>query len=247
MKISIVFPAVNESAVIVSTLTNAVRDLEKLGYDYEILVVDNCSRDNTVELVNQFAAKHPRVRVIVHSENLGYASSNLTGYKNAAGDVVAVVDSDGQHHLSDLPLFLEQLKGGMDAVFGWRKVRHDPAVRKLVSIGLSFSSQVLLKWPHHDINCGFRVVTSQVARSITTVKRVNYFGPELWVHCFRHGFQVGEVVARHSERAGGTSINAPWRLPLNMWKAFQYLLELRQDKMTEVPLPIKSSTVSSAS
>lgn len=244
MKLSIIFPAVNESAVIVSTLTEAIRDLEQLGYDYEVLVVDNCSRDNTVELVKQFAAAHPRVRVIVHPENLGYANSNLTGYRNATGDVIAVVDSDGQHHLSDLPLFFEQLDQGMDAVFGWRKVRHDPAIRKVVSIGLSLSSKLLLKWPHHDINCGFRVVKAEVARSITSVKRVNYFGPELWVHCARHGYKVGEVIARHSERAGGVSINAPWRLPLNMWKAFQYLLDLRQDLATEVPVRAKSSSVS---
>jgi glycosyltransferase involved in cell wall biosynthesis len=227
MKISVVFPALNESAVIERTLNNALTHLHKLGEPFEVIVVDNASSDNTVALVEEISRNHPEVRVIRHPTNLGYGNSNLTGFRNAGGDVVAVADSDGQHTLADLPLFLEKLKSGAQVVYGWRRERHDPMFRKVVSAGLNFSSRRLLGWRLHDINCGFRVVTAPVAQSMKSVHPVNYFGPELWVHSVRNKFRVDEVVVQHSERAGGTSIHIPWRLPIIISRAFRYLYVLK--------------------
>jgi glycosyltransferase involved in cell wall biosynthesis len=215
MKISVVFPALNESAVIERTLDNALMHLHKLGEPFEVIVVDNASSDNTVALVEEISRTHPEVRVIRHITNLGYGNSNLTGFRNAVGDVVAVADSDGQHTLADLPLFLEKIKAGAHVVYGWRRERHDPRFRKIVSAGL------------HDINCGFRVVTAPVAQSMKSVHPVNYFGPELWVHSVRNRFKVEEVVVQHSERAGGASIHIPWRLPIIVARAFRYLFALK--------------------
>jgi len=227
MKISLVLPALNESAVIEKTLEDAVSHLNALGVPYEVIVVDNASTDNTVALVEAFAQKQCGVRTVRHAKNLGYAHSNLTGFRSATGDIVAVSDSDGQHTLADLPLFLARIRSGSDIVYGWRKERHDPVLRKVISAGLNVSSKLLLGWKFHDINCGFRVVTAEVARSLVKVHPVNYFGPELWVHAVNRGFKVDEQVVQHSERKGGTSIHIPWRLPIGIMRAFGYLLALR--------------------
>lgn len=223
MKITVAYTARNEADLILTTLSDAVRDLEAQGRPYEILVVDNCSTDATATLAEEFAATHPHVRVIRHATNLGYAHSNLTAYQNATGDIIAVVDSDGQQVLRDIPQAIAKIQDGADVVFGWRKQRNDPALRKVISFGLNVSAQRMLRWRLHDINCGFRVVTASVARSFTTVIPVNYFGPELWVHSLIHGYKVEEIVVEHFERKGGTSIHVPWRMPITIKNAYAYL------------------------
>ena len=229
MKITAAFTARNESDLIETTLTDSVKHLDAQGRPYEIIVVDNASTDKTAEIAEHFAKRHPQVRVIRHPQNLGYAHSNLTAYKNATGDIVAVVDSDGQQTLADMPKFLEKIEAGADVVFGWRKQRNDPAFRKLISRGLNFSSRRMLRWRLHDINCGFRVVTAQVAKSFQDVVPVNYFGPELWVRSVQHGWVVDEVIVEHFERKGGASIHIPWRMPVTIKKAYGYLDTLRAD------------------
>jgi glycosyltransferase involved in cell wall biosynthesis len=228
MKITVAYTARNEADLILTTLTDAVRDIEVLGLPYEIIVVDNASTDETVALAEQFAANHEHIRVVRHPSNLGYAHSNFTAYKNFTGDVVAVVDSDGQQVLRDMPKFLAKIEGGADVVFGWRKQRNDPTLRKIISFGLNVSAKRMLRWKLHDINCGFRVVTAKVARSFTDVVPVNYFGPELWVHSLRHGFVVDEVIVEHFERKGGASIHIPWRMPITIKKAYEYLGVLKK-------------------
>lgn len=228
MKISVAYTARNEADLIETTLTDAVRYLEAQGRPYEIIVVDNCSTDNTVAIAERFAAQHAHVRVVQHEQNLGYAHSNLTAYKEAVGDVVAVVDSDGQQTLADIPKFLAKIEGGADVVFGWRKQRNDPLFRKVISRGLNFSSRRMLRWRLHDINTGFRVVTSAVAKSFHDVIPVNYFGPELWVRCLQHGWKVDEVVVEHFERKGGASVHIPWRMPIIIRNAYKYLNQLKK-------------------
>ena len=228
MKITVAYTARNEADLILTTLADAVRDLEAQGNPYEILVVDNCSTDNTAALSEEFAADHPHVRVIRHATNLGYAHSNLTAYQNATGDIVAVVDSDGQQVLRDIPKAIAKIQAGADVVFGWRKQRNDPALRKIISFGLNVSAKRMLRWRLHDINCGFRVVTAEVARSFQTVIPVNYFGPELWVRSLQHGYKVEEIVVEHFERKGGTSIHVPWRMPITIKNAYVYLAQLKK-------------------
>ncbi len=228
MKISVAFTARNEADLIETTLTDAVRDMNALGSPYEIIVVDNASTDNTAEIAEQFASKHEHVRVIRHEKNLGYAHSNLTAYKNADADLVAVVDSDGQQTLRDIPKFVEKIQAGADVVFGWRKQRNDPAFRKVISRGLNISSRRMLRWKFHDINTGFRMVTREVAKSFTDVVPVNYFGPELWVRAVQHGWKVDEVVVEHFERKGGASVHIPWRMPITIKNAYVYLNTLKK-------------------
>jgi glycosyltransferase involved in cell wall biosynthesis len=228
MKISVAFTAKNEADLILTTLSDSVRDMDAYGSPYEIIVVDNASTDDTAKLAEEFAATHPAVRVVRHPQNLGYAHSNLTAFKNATGDVVAVLDSDGQQTVRDIPKAIAKIEAGADVVFGWRKDRHDSLMRKMISAGLSVCARSLLRYPFHDINTGFRVVTAKVAKSFQDVVPVNFFGPELWARTVQNGWTCDEIIVEHFERKGGTSIHIPWRMPITIKKAYDYLKLLQK-------------------
>ena len=228
MKVSVAFTARNEADLILTTLSESVRDMDLQGNPYELIVVDNCSTDATAQLAEEFAVTHPQVRVIRHEQDRGYAHSNLTAYKNATGDIVALLDSDGQQTVRDIPKAIAKINAGSDVVFGWRKERHDPIVRKLISAGLSVVARVRLRYPFHDINTGFRVVTSKVDKIVEDVVPVNYFGAELWVRAVQNGWKCDEIVVEHFARMGGQSIFVPWKMPITMKKAYDYISLLQK-------------------
>jgi len=136
-----------------------------------------------------------------------------------------MVNGDGQYRLSDLPLRLIMLDETISAVFGWRKERRYPAIRKLLSRRLSRSSTMFPNQPHHGIIYGLRVLTAGGPRSTASVTRANYLGPKLWVQCSRHGLKVG---------AGWVSMDISGGLLLNRSTASQYLLGFEQDLITVV-------------
>ncbi len=229
--VTIVFPTLNEEAVLGKTLEDAIRWLSAYPeyHPYEVLVIDNASTDNTPKIVQAISQKHGQVRLIRHATNLGYAASNLTAFREAQGEIVAVLDGDGQLTLEDLPAMHTQLKSGKKVVFGWRQHRNDPFLRIVISYFLNFVSKILLAWPFHDINCGYRVVTLEVAKAIRTAYPVNFFGPELWAHAVLQHWPVSEVIVKHFAREGGQSIHAFWKLPQAIGKALAYLMTLRSD------------------
>jgi len=231
MKVSVVIPTLNEQALIGPMLERSVAELAALGLagNYEIVVVDNASTDRSAAIVKDFASTHPEVSLVVHTRNLGYAASNLTGFHSARGDVVVVVDGDGQLTLRDLAAFLDRIAEGADVVYGWRRRRRDPAMRVVISFFLNALSRLWLGWPHHDINCGYRAVTRRVAEAVTAARPCNFFGPELWVRARQHGWRVAEVEVEHFPREGGQSIHALSRLPRSIWAGVSYMWSLRQE------------------
>lgn len=229
--ISIVFATLNEEAVLGKTLEDARAYLQahQQFHPYEIIVVDNASTDQTPQLVESIAKKYPEVRLVRHPVNRGYAMSNLTAFREARGGIIVVADGDGQLSMEDLPAMMEKIKEGSDIVFGWRKKRNDPPGRIIISFFLNFLSKLIIRWPYHDINCGYRMTTREVADEMRTAIPVNFFGPELWAWSVRYGWKVSEVPVLHFPREGGTSIHAFWRMPRSMWRGVEYLWTLRKD------------------
>lgn len=213
MELAIILSALNESAVISSTLTEAIPDSEF-----------SCGGSG-IKWISTVAEQAARARATVCPDNLGSTRSDLNGYRNATGVLIAMVNGDRQYRLSDLPLRLIILDERISAVFGWRKERRDPAIRKLLSRRLSRSSTMVPNQPHHGIIFGLLVAKAGGARSTASVTRANYFGPKLWVQCARWGLKVG---------ARGVSMNRSAGLLLNRSTAFQYLLGLERDLTTVV-------------
>src|SRR5262245_62635800 len=125
VRLGVGFLAYNEEELIAKTVAEAVSSLSAVaGLDWRVVVVKDGSRDRTGEIAEELAKKDRRVSVVHHQGNKGYAVATETALRNTPGDVVMVVDGDGQHTMGDAPLFLEAIDKGADVVFCWKKIRY---------------------------------------------------------------------------------------------------------------------------
>ena len=229
-RLGVAFLAYNEEGAIEKTVAEATAALSAIeGLDWRILVVNDGSRDRTGEIAESLAAQDPRVSVVHHDGNKGYAVATETALRNAPGEVVMVVDGDGQHTMADAPLFLHAIDRGADVVFGWKKKRNDPWPRLVLSKGLNTLSGWTLGSPLHDINGGCRAFRQNVARSIEIRHRINFVGDEIFARCRIAGWKVAEVVVRHFPREAGQSIHRPWKMLGTISRVMRYLFELRDE------------------
>ncbi|MEP6802446.1 MAG: glycosyltransferase family 2 protein [Acidobacteriota bacterium] len=227
-RLGVAFLAYNEEELIAKTVAEAVLSLSAVpGLDWRILVVDDGSRDRTGEIADQLAREDLRISVFHHDGNKGYAVATETALRNTPGEVVMVVDGDGQHTMADAPRFLEAIDSGADVVFGWKKKRHDPFARLVLSKGLNTFSHLLLDSPLHDINGGCRAFRRDVARRIEIRHRINFVGDEIFARCRIAGWKVAEVVVRHFPREAGQSIHRPLKMLGTIQRVFQYLFDLK--------------------
>ena len=229
-RLGVAFLCYNEEALVAKTVQEAIASLSAIqGLSWRVLVVNDGSRDRTGEIAEEIARRDPRVAVVHHDGNKGYAVATETALRNAAGEVVMVVDGDGQHTMADAPRFLEAIDGGADVVFGWKKERHDPLPRLVLSKGLNTLSRCILGSPLHDINGGCRAFRQEVARRIEIRHRINFVGDEIFARCRIAGWRVVEVVVRHFPREAGQSIHRPWKMVGTVIRVVRYLFELRAE------------------
>ena len=229
-RLGVAFLAYNEEELIAKTVQEAVTSLSQVpGLDWRVVVVNDGSRDKTGSIADGLAKKDPRVLVVHHDGNKGYAVATETALRNTPGDVVMVVDGDGQHTMADAPAFLSAIDAGADVVFGWKKERHDPFFRLILSKGLNTLSRWVLGSPLHDINGGCRAFRRDVARRIEIRHRINFVGDEIFARCRIAGWKVAEVVVRHFPREAGQSIHRPWKMAGTIVRVVRYLFDLREE------------------
>ncbi len=234
-KVSIVFPVLNEEDTIKGLVERSISELNKMPYEYKIIIVNNASTDNTGQIIEELARTCSSIKIIHHPSNLGYAMSTLTGFKNSNGEIVIIIDGDGQHTVADIPAFINKIESGYDILFGWKVKRNDPAMRIFITKVLNFLARLILKYPYHDINCGFRAVTRQVADQIGIHHKLNSVGPEIYVWGKLHNCKMAELPVQHFPREAGSSIHVPWTLPGTILIMIKYLLQLRRELYSGKP------------
>jgi len=228
VRIGVGFLAYNEEELIAKTVAEAVASLSAIpNLTWHVVVVDDGSRDKTGEIAEELAQKDPRVSVVHHDGNKGYAVATETALRNVPGEVVMVVDGDGQHTMGDAPLFLKAIDDGADVVFCWKKIRYDGAGRKVLSIGLRILSHWILGSPLHDINAGCRAFRRDIARRMEIKHRINFVGDEIYARCRIAGWKVAEVIVRHFPREAGASIHKPFKMLGTILRVIRYLFDLR--------------------
>ena len=200
--ISAVVPAYNEAEALPELARELSAALEALGRPWEILIVDDGSRDGTDRAIAALAAADPRVRGVSLRQNFGKSAALATGFRLARGEWIVTLDADLQDDPAELPKLVAALEPGLDLVSGWKKKRHDPPTKtvpsRLFNIVTSWVSGVRL----HDFNCGYKLYRREVTESLEIYGELHRFMPALahW-----RGFRVGEVVVQHRARRFGRS------------------------------------------
>ena len=234
-------PAHNEAGNIVGVLAEAVSVLEDLEPDYEIVVVDDGSRDGTPDLVRTFAAGNGRVRLVQHAVNQGYGAAVWTGLTTATGEKRFFTDADAQFKLEELRLMLAEMPPA-DFVAGYRKVRQDPWMRKLNGWGWTSLVNLLFGYAARDIDCAFKLMRREVVESLPVQSRGATFSAELLIRSRRAGFVFREVPVSHLPRTAGSPSGA--RLSVIL-RAFSELLQLWRE-LRRRPQPVLRPAESSA-
>ncbi len=226
---SVVLPAYNEAGYIDQMLRRTVRSLERRAEPFEIIVVDNCSTDDTAAIADRFRQSDRRIRVVRHEVNRLYAGSCQTGARASHGDRVFILDSDGQIDPEDIWGFDAALDGGLEVVFGKRIERQDPLRRLVVSKIFWVHARLLIGFRLSDVNTGIRAMTRRFADWMELKHPVNLANPEIYVQARLGGFRVGEVPIRQHKREAGVTSQDFTRLLEIEAAILRYLWQLRRD------------------
>lgn len=199
-KISLIVPLYNEVESI-NPLTNEIRKaIKPLNTGYEVLFVDDGSTDKSLEAIKEVCRTDRRFRYISFQKNYGKSAALHVGFQNVTGDVVITLDADLQDDPNEIPNLIGKLAEGYDLCSGWKKVRHDPFIKKYSSRFFNFVTKVLSGIKIHDFNCGLKAYRKEVVENIKVYGELHRYIPVLakW-----QGFTITEIPVKHHPRRYG--------------------------------------------
>jgi glycosyltransferase involved in cell wall biosynthesis len=203
LDVSVLVPVKDEAATVEELSLRVAEVLDALGKSFEIVFIDDGSRDGTPERVRAAHHRDPRVKLLRLRRNFGKAAALCAGIDRARGRVVVTMDGDLQDDPEEIPRFLETLEGqGLDLVSGWKKHRRDPLSKRWPSRLFNGVTRRLAQVDLHDFNCGFKAYRREVLEQVAIYGELHRYIPVL---AARRGFAVGEIEVRHHPRRHGAS------------------------------------------
>lgn len=222
-ELSVFFPAYNEEENIKATVLHAVEVCQKLTDKYEIIIVDDGSKDNTGKISSDLANKNPNIKVITHSPNRGYGGALKSGMYAAQYKYIAFNDSDGQFDFSQIERFIPHLQE-YDLVIGFRKKRVEGFLRWANAKAWSLLIDILFRLHVKDIDCAFKVFKKEIIDTVEPLQSEGaLISTEFLVKSKRAKFKIKEVPVDHLPRKGGKPTGASIKVIV---KAFYELLKL---------------------
>jgi glycosyltransferase involved in cell wall biosynthesis len=202
MELSVVIPVYNEEENI-RPLYGALKPvLEGTKKNYEVIFVDDGSRDQTLEELEKISAVDPRVAVLSMRRNFGQTAAFAAGFDYAQGDVIITMDGDMQNDPKDIPRLLEEIKG-YDLVSGWRKKRKDKFLtRRLPSMAANWLIGKVTGVRLHDYGCSLKAFRKEVVKNMRLYGEMHRFMPAVasW-----YGVRISEIETTHHPRTRGKS------------------------------------------
>ena len=203
MELSIVIPVYNEEENVEPLIQEINAAVRPLGKPYEIVVVDDGSRDATFSMLARLHLRDSCLRVVRLKRNFGQTAAIAAGLAYADGDVVILMDGDAQNDPQDIPALLAELKRGNDLVCGWRSNRRDPFLNRrlpsmIANYLVSWATQVKL----HDYGCTLKAMRRDVAKNLKLYGEMHRFIPAI---AYERGARVAELKVNHRPRMRGDS------------------------------------------
>lgn len=200
IEISAVIPAYNEEENIIPLYDKLKRALINLKKSHEIIFIDDGSKDGTFEALSSLRKKDNCVKIIRFRRNFGQTAAWDIGFKNAYGKYIVTMDSDLQNDPADIPLLLNKLNEGYDAVSGWRRKRKDTISKKVFSLFANFLRKKLTKEKIHDSGCSLKLYKRECLEGINLYGEMHRYITTLLT---LKGFKIGEVKVNHHPRIHG--------------------------------------------
>lgn len=223
-ELSLFFPAYNEEANLENTVEKAIPVLKKVAEKYELLIINDGSKDKTQEVAEKLAKKYKFIKVINHNPNRGYGAALKSGFYGSKYQWIVFIDSDGQFDFSEVTKLIEK-SSEADIIAGYRLNRQDSLVRKVFGWGWTLLANILLKIKVRDVDCAFKLVNKKVIEIIPKLQseRGGMISPELLGRARKAGFNIVEVGVHHYPRGGGKQTGANLKV---IFKSFSDLGKL---------------------
>ncbi len=204
--ISVFFPAYNDAGTIPSLVEAALEVLPTLTEDYEVIVVNDGSADETAAVIDELAQRHPlHVRAVHHARNRGYGGALRTGFESASKDLVFYTDGDGQYDVRELALLRPLLVEGVDIVNGYKIKRADTKHRQVIGAIYNQVARLLFRLPVRDVDCDFRLMRRRAVRRVELVSSSGVICVELVRKLHADGCVFAEAPVHHYPRLHGRS------------------------------------------
>lgn len=207
MKISAFFPAYNEALNVGELAKKTSAVLAKICDDYEVVVVNDGSKDNTIEVVNGVIKGDPKVKLITHEKNKGYGGAVKTGLYASKFEWVFFTDGDGQFDVDEIPALVE-LSKTCDLAVGYRIKRADPVFRKLNAFMWGSLVKMLLGFKVRDVDCAFKLIRKEVIDKAQLESEGALISTELLAKAVKMGYKIKETGVHHYPRKAGTQTGA---------------------------------------
>lgn len=202
-KVSIIIPAYNEETSLKVLVDELDYFLKNFEYKYEVILVDDGSKDNSYNLLKEAALKNPNIKVIRLRRNYGQSAALLAGIDNSTGDVIVPLDADLQNDPNDIPKLLNLISEGYDLVSGWRKNRQDRTLDRKIP---SMIANKLISWVSgiklHDYGCSLKAYKKDILEGVRLYGELHRFLP---ICASWNGAKVIEIEVNHKPRAFGKS------------------------------------------
>ncbi len=231
--ISLVLPAYNEADNIEPLVAEATQALQAVTDDFEIIVVDDGSRDPTADVTRRVMAGNPHVRLVQHPVNQGFGAAVFSGFTAATRDWIFYTDADRQFVLGELARFVP-LMDRADLIAGYRAPRRDPFLRVLYGKGWSLLCTLLFGYTVRDVDCGFKLFRREIIQQLAPqiASRGATFSIEWLVRAKRAGYRFAELPVTHRPRVAGKQTGANIRV---ITRAFRELVRVRLQLWREGP------------
>lgn len=234
--VSAVFPAYNDGGTIPSMVLTAVLALRNVTDDFEVIVVNDGSRDYTAAVLDELARRVPELRVIHHPQNRGYGSALRTGFAAASKEWVFYTDGDAQYNPLELELLVDALRPGVDVVNGYKIARNDPLHRIIIGRVYHYIVKFVFGFKLRDVDCDFRLIRRRLFAEVPLESPTGSICLEMVKKFQDLGYVFAEVPVHHYSRQYGVSqffnvrrlIRTACHLTQLWWK-----LVIRKDHLSE--------------
>ncbi len=218
--ISVIFPVFNEKESIESVVDSTIKFLPSIANHYEVIVVDDGSRDGTGRLIDRLAKKYNQVIALHHLSNRGYGATLRSGFKTARGELIFFTDGDGQFDIREIPKLVNLIKKGTDIACGYRIKRADVLMRVVNAAIYNTVVRLLFGLNMKDIDCAFKLFKRKVIDDIKLETNGAFINAEFLILAKKKGYIVKQIGVSHYPREKGKQTGN------NVMVVFRVMIEL---------------------